>query len=109
MGTGIYHRNLLGELEEVDQGYIDFWCGQCQFPYGLEKCRDKKLIQRCWYELYAIAITLQAPSEAHVWHLQHECPFIHKGERCHCNDYKTIEEAFTAAGIEYRQSGKEER
>lgn len=103
MGTGIYHRNPIGELEEVKQEHIDYWCGICQYPYGPEKCRDRELIQRCWYELYAIAMMLKVNSEAHVWHLQHQCPFICKGEKCHCDDYKDIKQAFEAAGISYQE------
>lgn len=100
--TEIFRRNVLGELEEVPQRDIDYWCGQCQFPYGLERCRDKALIQRCWLELQAIAATLKQPSEAYIWHLQHECPFVHKGERCRCNDFRAMLAAFEAAGLKYR-------
>ena len=46
----VYKRNILGEREEVPQKDIDFWCGQCQFPYGLERCKNEVLIQRCWNE-----------------------------------------------------------
>lgn len=103
MSTGIFKWNMLGQLEEVEQKYIDHWCGQCQFPYGEGKCQTKELIQRCWFEHQAMAATLNVESEAHVWHLQHECPFIHKGLACRCNDFKTVEQAFAALGMEYKK------
>jgi hypothetical protein len=103
MSTGIFRRNPIGELEEVKQEHIDYWCNQCQFPYGAERCQDKNLIQRCWNEHQAIAETLNVESEAHIWHLQHECPFIHQGTQCRCNEFKTIEEAFQAAHIRYKR------
>lgn len=106
MGTEIFKRNIFGELEEVPQKYIDAWCKQCQFPYGVEKCQSRELIQRCWFELQAIAWTLKVDSEAHIWHLLHECPFIHKGEPCRCDDFRTIEDAFQSAGLEYKKGGK---
>ena len=93
MSTGIYKRNILGELEEIAQEHINYWCQLCQFPLGLERCRDKALIQKCWDE---------SRSVASKWHIQHECPFIHKGQTCRCNDFKTIEDAFRAAGLEYK-------
>lgn len=102
--TGILRHNFWGDLEEVPQEDIDHWCQQCQFPYGEEKCREKDLIQRCWFELQAIAKTLNLSLEAHVWHLQHECPFIRKGEACRCNAFGTMEEAFQAAGLEYKKA-----
>jgi hypothetical protein len=93
LSTGIFRRNPIRELEEVPQKDIDFWCGQCQFPYGEGKCKDKAFIQRCWDETGAVA---------HNWHLQHECPFAHQGHRCRCNDFKGMKEAFLAAGLEYK-------
>lgn len=105
MSTGIFKRNIVGELEEVQQEHIHAWCEQCQFSYYRErrKCQGRLLIQRCWYELQAIASTLNIVSEAHIWHLQHECPYIHTGLPCRCNDFKTVEEAFKAVGLEYRR------
>jgi len=106
--TGIFKRSFpFWELEEVKQEHIDAWCRECRFSFDLEKCQDKVLIQKCWFEVQSIASTLQVDSEAHIWHLQHECPFIHNGERCHCNDFKTIKEAFKAAGLEYKEAGDE--
>lgn len=104
MSSSIFKRNVFGELEEVKPEHIRDWCEQCQFPYGdgRKKCQGRLLIQRCWYELQAIAITLKVGSEAHIWHLQHECPGIHTGLPCKCNDFKAIEEAFKAVGLEYR-------
>jgi len=93
VSTGIFRRNVVGELEEVKQKHIDFWCKTCQFPYGEGKCQDKALIQKCWDA---------SGSVAHNWHLQHECPFAHQGQTCRCNDFKTIEDAFLAAGLEYK-------
>lgn len=103
MTTGVFKHNMFQELEEVDQKAIDYWCQQCQFPYGESKCQSKELIQRCWFELHGIAQTLDVGSEAHIWHLQHECPFVHQGERCRCNDFKTVEGAFQATGLEYKK------
>lgn len=102
MNTKIYHYNPLGELEEVKQEWIDEWCRQCQFPYGQEKCSDPELVQMCWFGLQGMARTLGISAEAHIWHLQHECPFIHTGVKCRCNDFKTIKEAFQSLGIEYK-------
>ena len=103
MSTGIYRESPIGEQEEVEQEYIDYWCKLCQFPYEEEeiggswvkvKCRSKELIQQCWDDSEAIA---------HKWHIRHECPFVHKGESCRCNDFKNIEEAFKVAGLEYKK------
>ncbi len=96
MSTGIFMRNMIGELEEIPREYIDYWCQLCQFPLAEGKCKDKALIQQCWDE---------GSSVAGKWHIQHECPFIQKRQTCSCNDFKTIEEAFRAAGLEYK--GKE--
>jgi len=109
VSTGIYHRNPIGEIEEVDQESIDAWCRACQISYrsvihrGARKihwfrCQGKGLIQRCWDE---------SESSAHKWHLQHECPFIAMGVSCRCNDFPNIREAFKAAGVEYREEKKE--
>ena len=95
MSTGIFKINSIGEREELSQKYIDFWCGQCQFPLGPACSFDKVLIQQCWDEGGAIA---------HQWHLQHECPFAHEGEECSCNSFKSIEEAFQSAGLEYKRA-----
>ena len=94
MGTGIYRRHPLGGTEEVPQKDIDYWCGLCQFPLigGGQGCGTKEAIQQCWNESGAVA---------GEWHKQHECPFINLGQECHCNDFKTIEEAFKVAGIKY--------
>ncbi len=96
MSTGIFKHNAFGQLEEVPQEDIEFWCSECQFPYGSKRCQEKRLIQKCWDKSEAIASK---------WHLQHECPFVHKGEKCHCNNFKTIEKAFKAAGLEYKPDG----
>jgi hypothetical protein len=96
VSTGIFKRNILGELEEIPQRHIDYWCQLCQFPLAEGKCKDKALIQRCWDESGAVAGR---------WHIMHECSFIHKGQECRCNDFTTIEEAFRAAGLEYRTEG----
>jgi len=101
--SGISKRSVFGELEEVKQEYVDAWCAQCQFPYGRQKCQGRDLKQRCWFELQGIASTLNIDSEAHVWHLQHECPYVHQGLPCKCNDFKTVEDAFKAVGLEYRR------
>jgi len=93
VSSGIFRRNIIGELEEIQQEQIDYWCSQCQFPFGPERCRDKALIQKCWDEGGAVAGR---------WHIQHESPFIHKGERCRCNDFKTIEDAFRVVGLKYK-------
>lgn len=104
MGTGIYKHNIIGELEEVKQEQIDAWCQLCQFPYDEEeidgkwvkvKCKRKELIQQCWDDCGAIVGN---------WHKQHECPFIHQGKPCRCNEFKTIEEAFKAAGVHYEKA-----
>jgi len=103
MGTGIFKRNVIGEMEEVPQEHIDYWCSQCQFPYDEEeingvwvkvKCKSKEAIQRCWDDCGSIGA---------LWHKQHECPFIHQGQHCRCNRFKTIEKAFKSAGLEYHQ------
>ncbi len=93
MSTGIFRRNPIGQLEEIPQEQLDFWCQLCQFPLVEGKCKDKASIQKCWDMGQAIA---------GMWHIQHECPFRHKVERCRCNDFKTIQEAFRSAGLEYK-------
>lgn len=102
MSTGVFKRNIFGELEEVKQEYIDAWCKMCRFPYGESKCQSKELIQRCWNELQAIADTLKINSQAHIWHLQHECPGIQRGKACSCNKYKSIKESFEVEGLVYK-------
>ena len=90
--TDIFKHNMLGELEEIPQEHIDYWCQLCQFPLAKGKCRKKALIQKCWDESGAVA---------GEWHKQHECPFIHQLQPCRCNNFKTIKNAFRAAGLEY--------
>lgn len=94
MSTGIYKEGVLGNQEEVSQEHIDFWCGLCQFPLGLGKCTKQQHIQQCWDGTNTIA---------GEWHKQHECPFLHQSQPCHCNDFKTMEEAFKAVGLEYHK------
>ena len=92
----IIKRNIFGEVEVIKQTDIDFWCGLCQFPpRNLDgKCSKELELQNCW---------TWSGAEGGKWHKQHECPFTHKGEPCRCNNFKTIEEAFKAAGLEYRK------
>ena len=92
MPTGIFRTDPIGRRVEVPKEHIDFWCQLCQFSLAKDKkrCRSKALIQRCWNESNAIA---------GEWHRQHECPFIHLGQECRCNDYPTIGEAFVGAGL----------
>ena len=87
---------------EVEQKHINAWCDHCQFPYQEPWCLIPN-IQRCWNESYGIAVTLAEGKQGHIWHLQHECPFVHKGEACRCNDFREIEEAFQAAGVLLRR------
>jgi len=101
MRTGVFHMNFRGEVEELRQEHIDQRCDSCQFPYGNERCAERELIQRCWNELQGISMTIFPKSESHVWHLQHECPYVHLGKKCACNDFKTIEEAFRYLGLPY--------
>lgn len=104
MSTGVFKRNVLGWLEEVKQEHLSYWCQQCQFPYGETKCQTKELIQRCWSELQGIASTLNIGSEARIWHLQHECPFVHQGGvKCRCDDFPNIEEAFKSTELKYQK------
>ena len=88
----ITRTNSLGQREVVPQRDIDFWCRQCQFSFATDgkRCRSKTLIQRCWNN---------STSNANEWHRQHECPFIHQGQECRCNDYPTIGAAFIGAGL----------
>ena len=90
--------NVFGEVEVIKQEHIDYWCGLCQFPLGAAgaKCSEEWQIQLCWRLTEA---------EGGKWHRQHECPFLNKEpkEECRCNDFTTIEEAFKAAGLEYRK------
>lgn len=89
--------NPLGQREVVPQRVIDFWCRECQYSFAKDKkrCRSKTLIQRCWNE----AKSLTGENSAGEWHRQHECPFIHQGQECRCNDYPTMGEAFVGAGL----------
>ena len=82
---GIFKKNVFGEIEKVPEEHIESWCKDCQFPYGKEKCKTKELIQKCWDES-----SDERGPVANKWHQQHECPFIHKEEKCFCNDFKTI-------------------
>mgnify|MGYP001558695110 CR=1 FL=1 len=97
MATGIFRTNVIGELEELPQEHIDYWCHLCQFPLAEGRCKDKALIQKCWDGTGSVAGR---------WHFQHECPFIPQGQRCKCNDFETIEEAFRAAGLDYKKGGE---
>jgi len=94
----IIKHNVFGELEVVKQEHIDYWCGLCQFPFrNLDgKCSKELAIQSCWN---------WSGAEGGKWHKQHECPFLNKEprEECRCNDFKTIEEAFKEAGLEYHK------
>ena len=93
MATGVYRAGILGE-EEVPQKDIDFWCGLCQFPIASDgKCQAKAQIQQCWNEIGAVAS---------VWHRLHECPFTHVVQKCRCNDFKTLQEAFASVGLVYQ-------
>jgi len=85
--------NPLGQREVVPQGSIDFWCKECQYSFAKDhkRCRSKALIQECWNK--------NGRSTANEWHRQHECPFIHQGQECRCNDYIDIASAFTGAGL----------
>lgn len=94
---GIYRQSFFpGEPEHVpvEPEHVKAWCKECQFPYTEGGCKTRGDIQKCWDVSEAIA---------GKWHLQHECPFVHKGEKCRCNDYRTIKAAFKAAGIEYKE------
>ncbi len=86
--------NPIGQPEIVPQKDIDFWCDLCQFPTfattGQTKCTESRQIQRCWDADNAIA---------GEWHKRHECPFIHQGQKCRCNDYASIQKAFEAVGL----------
>ena len=99
MVTNIFRTNPLGEREVVPQRDIDFWCRECQFSFAKNKkrCRSKTLIQKCWNGIDNRRNSNGAM--ASEWHRQHECPFIHQGQECRCNDYATIGEAFVGAGL----------
>ena len=93
MTTGIYRQDVVGRQVEVPQEHIDAWCKLCQFPLELGGCHSTESIQACWNECGSIG---------GVWHIQHECPFLHIGQECQCNDYRTIKAAFEACGLPYR-------
>ena len=93
MSTGIYREAIFGHVE-VPQNDIDYWCGQCQFPIGPERCQTKKRIQQCWDQLGA---------SARYWHILHECPFAHLGQECRCNDFISVEAAFISLGLKYKK------
>lgn len=93
MATGIYRDDIINGLEEIPQKDIDFWCGLCQFSLESPEC-SKESIQICWDKVGA---------SAGEWHRQHECPFIHLGQSCRCNDFEGIQEAFKATGLEYHK------
>ena len=90
-GIGVY--SAVGECSQKD---IDFWCGQCHFPFENGRCKDKANIRKCW----------RSPN-AHEWHLRHECPFARVGRKCECNDCKDFKDAFQRAGLEYKPSMNE--
>jgi len=92
MVINIFRTNPLGQREIVPQSDIDLWCQECQFSFAKDgkQCRSKALIQKCWNI---------STATANEWHRQHECPFIHQGQECRCNDYPTIREAFIGAGL----------
>ena len=93
MVINIFRTNALAQREAVSQSNIDYWCRECQYSFAKDKkrCRSKALIQRCWNET--------SKSTASEWHRQHECPFIHLGQECRCNDYPHISDAFMGAGL----------
>lgn len=93
MGTGIYHEVVPGIVEEILQKNIDYWCSLCQFPLDYVRCQTRESIQKCWNDI---------GSNAGAWHIFHECPFTHVGQQCHCNDFKTRQEAFASVGLVYR-------
>ncbi len=72
MGTGVY--TMWGI--EVSQENIDYWCNNCHYPPEGERCKDTRHINKCF----------RYPT-AHAWHLEHECPFAHRGLDCRCNDF----------------------
>ena len=90
MVIAIFRDSPYGIRKEVPQKDIDFWCRECEFSLAKDKkrCRSKAFIQKCWNV-----------KNANEWHRQHECPFIHQGQECRCNDYPTIAEAFIGAGL----------
>ena len=97
MVIDIFRTDPLGQRVIVPQRDIDFWCRECQYSLAQDgkQCRSKSLIQRCWNGSGGKGFTVNA----NEWHRQHECPFIHQGQECRCNDYPTIGEAFTGAGL----------
>ena len=84
--------DAIGNVVEVGAKHIKSWCDICQYPPGLAKCRTEEQIQLCWD-------TTQAMGGR--WHKKCECPFLHRGLECHCNDFKNIKDAFKSLGIEY--------
>ena len=94
MGTGIFNEIIPGFPQEVSQTNIDFWCNQCQFPLVEGKCKEKADIQKCWN---------RAGSNAGFWHLLHECPFNHVGQKCRCNEFKERRDAFASLGLVYQE------
>jgi len=92
MATRITKTDFMGGSVEVEQKHIDYWCNLCQYPDIEGKCKTKEQIQLCWD-------TTQAGGNR--WHNKCECPFVHRGLECHCNDFKTIKDAFKSLGMEY--------
>ena len=95
MVINIFSTNSFGEREILSQDAIDYWCRECQFSLAKDekRCRSKALIQRCWNER----------TTASEWHRQHECPFIHQGQECRCDDHCNIADAFIGAGLHRSQ------
>lgn len=75
MGSGIY--SVAGE---VDQKNIDYWCAQCKYPTEGTRCTKKENIQECF----------DLPN-ANTWHRKHQCPFVHNGQECICNQVKHLD------------------
>jgi len=77
---------------EVSQKDIDYWCSSCQFPREDGKCKQTASIRACW-----------SYASAGQWHLAHECPFVHIGQKCRCNDFKKRGDAFKECGLTYHE------
>ena len=100
MTTKIYRDAFDGSRRNFRSTHITYWCGHCYYPLTgtEERCKSPELLQQCW----------DMGLSANQWHLRHECPFVHQGLECRCNDFPSIEKAQASLTGSGRQGKRRE-